>query len=301
MTKIVDGSSVYGDTWAQGGSVEVMEFVSADGLSAQFDVMHGAYGRFMLPVELYDEIVPLQAGSRFIGARHGTRALVLPVYLDGPVSGRLALRALARVLDPMRGVGTLRVLYGQNPGRQIAVVYEGGLEVLDESWADRATPVLAFRAFDPYWTDASEQTTIVTPGSNVAAIWFNVWTTWFPLSFSSSSVFADLAITNTSDVVVWPIITTTGPGDDLIVANMTTNQALSLPGHVADASLIVFDSRPGYKTATRDGANCFAQLASTSAFWPLLPGTNRVTIQFTNITQARSQVQISFRPRYLAA
>jgi hypothetical protein len=300
MTKVLDGSATYGQVVSP-ANVEVVEFVSADGLSAQFDVLRGAHGRMMPPIELWDEIVPLQSGSRFIGARHGTRPLVFPVFLDGPVSGRLELRSLARVLDPLRGLGTLRILNGAYSGRQITCVYESGLDQLSEELPDWVMPTLAFRAFDPYWTDASEQSQIITPGSNVSAAGFNTWTTWYPLIFSSTTIFADLSITNASDAVVWPIITVTGPGTDLQLTNVTTSQSLVLPGSIADGSRVVFDSRPGYKTVTRDGVNIFSQLTATSAFWPLLPGTNRITITFSSTTPARTQVVITFRPRYLAA
>lgn len=283
------------DPWVPDAYCETHEWRSADGEVIRFVTRTEAQQRMMPPVTLNTIRVPQAQGGRFQFARHDIRLATLPVVLPGPQDGRDELRRWARVLDPVRGEGTLTVVQGPYAGRQLVCAYETGLETLSEEYPLLGLTVLAFRASDPYWQDATESSITATVDSTA-----HTWFPFLPLILGASDVFASLTITNTGDVDAWPVVTVAGPGIELNVRNDTTGLGWSFSGAVPAGSALVVDHRPGHKAARLDGFNAFGRLSDDSTLWPLVPGPNRITIGFADVTLA-SAVRFAWRNRWLSA
>jgi hypothetical protein len=281
--------------WQPDADCETHEWRSSSGDVIRFVTRTEAEQRMMPPVTIHTVRVPQAQGGRFRGARHDERLATIPVVLPGPTLGRDELRRWARALDPLKGEGTLTVVQGAYAGRQLQCVYETGLESFAEEHQALGLTTLAFRAADPYWQDAIVSSLIATIDST-AFTWFP----FLPLVLGSSDVFAAATITNSGDVDAWPVITTTGPGTDLTVQNLTTGQSWHFEGTIEAGSTLVVDHRPGHKSARLDGVNVFGRLSDQSVLWPLVPGPNRISIGFASATAA-SQVAFSWRNRWLSA
>jgi Phage tail protein len=283
------------DPWTPDTYCETHEWRSALGETIRFVTRTEAQQRMMPPVTINTIRVPQAQGGRFRFARHEERLVTIPVVVPGPTAGRDELRRWARALDPLKGEGTLTVVQGAHAGRQIVCAYEAGLDTFAEEYPLLGLTTLGFRAADPYWQDAAEQSLVATIASTSYT-----WFPFLPLVLGASDVFAAVTITNTGDVAAWPVITAVGPGTELNVANTTTGESWDLTGAINAGSTLVVDHRPGHKSARLDGVNVFGRLADDSVLWSLAPGANRISIGFGNATAA-SKITFAWRNRWLAA
>jgi hypothetical protein len=282
--------------WEPDLDCETHEWRSPDGETIRFVTRTEATQRFMPPVAIHTVKVPQAAGGRFRSARHDERLVTLPVVLPGPATGREELRRWARALDPMKGEGTLTVVQGDYAGRQLACVYEGGLDSYAEEYAELGLTTLGFRAAEPYWLDGVESS--VTTTLNQTA---NTWFPFLPLILGEAvNAFSTVTVTNSGDVDAWPVVTAIGPGTVVTLTNLTTGLMWSAVGNIGDGSSLVVDTRPGHKTVRLDGTNAFSWLTDESVLWPLVPGPNRISIGFGNATTA-SSVSFAWRNRWLSA
>ncbi len=257
-------------------------------------------GAGMPPIELASELVPEQAGARFRHARHDVRVVDLTLaprsFAGDPDEVRTKLRSLYRALDPVRGAGRIRRIRPSGESRDLVCYYSGGLELeeRDPAWQ---VAVATFRAFDPYWRDSSDA--LVTFGD--ANAFFPV----LPLEVSSEETLGATTVTNDGDVDTWPVWEVVGPGDNLRLINDTTGKVLELTaaGGVALAAgeTITIDTRPGAKTVRLgDGTNLYPKLTTASSLWPLIRGTQAMTIELQNVA-TESRVNLTYRRRYLGA
>jgi hypothetical protein len=266
--------------------------------------MEGREGRFGPPPLFELERVPLQPGQRFRNVVHGSAVVHVPVAFYGSTATalRTSLRKWARLLDPIRGDGTLRVTGPGGDTRDLVCRYTGGLDTAIESdysdLANKFTVILMFTTEQPYWQDSSD--TVAGPWvTGTAATFFP----FFPLVLSDSTVFASVTVDNTaSDAEAWPVWTIRGPGANPILRNLSSTKFLSLPITLAIGDVVTIDTRPGQKTIIKqDGSSLFGSLTSTSSLWSLLASTvNSIRIEMSSATAA-SQVQMNFRHRYLSA
>ena len=287
--------------WVPDTDCETHEWRSALGEVIRFVTRVDAQQRMMPPVSIHTIRVPQAQGGRFRYGQHSERLVTLPVVVPGPTAGRAELRRWAAALDPLKGEGTLTVVQGAYAGRQLVCAYEAGLDTFAEQYPLLGLTTLAFRAADPYWQDATEQSVTATIDSK-AFTWFPFAGSWAqnPLRLGASDVFAVATITNTGDVNAWPVITTVGPGTDLTLTNQTTGLMWRLSGNIAAGATLVVDHRPGHKSARLDGVNVFGRLTDDSSLWPLVPGPNRISIGFAGGTAA-SRVSFAWRLRWLSA
>ena len=274
---------------------EILEYVSADGLRVTLAVERGTTGRLMPPVDIWEDTVPLMAGSRYRGARHGARTIVLPIVTGGLRYGRDELRALARVLDPMRGMGSLRqiVVSGGvfNRARLINCVYEAGLDSFREDYPHFGRAALMFRCPDPYWTDADELVRDFTP-SNIETEWFP----FFPLDLAGTNIRGEFSITNTGDADAWPSVEVGGPGRDFEFHNLTTGQYMRVAGEVPAGRQLRIVTQPGARAVMLNADNWFGRLDRASTLWGLAPGFNLLRVLY--VTES-SRVGVRWRLRYL--
>jgi len=283
------------DPWVPDTDCETHEWRNPLGETIRFVTRTEAEQRMMPPVTIHTVRVPQAQGGRFRHARHEERFLTLPVVLPGPTAGRTELRRWAKALDPLKGEGTITVVQGDYPGRQLVCAYEAGLESFAEEYPLLGLTTLMFRAADPYWQDSIESQVLAQPDEGIIT-----WFPFLPLELGASDVFSGTAIENTGDVDAWPIVTVTGPGLDVTVANRTTGQSWQILGEMVAGETLVVDHRPGHKTVRLNGATAFGELTDTSSLWPLVPGGNHVEIVLGAVTEG-SSVLFTWRNRWLAA
>jgi hypothetical protein len=271
------------------GSAELVTYVNAEGESIQFVVARGATGRFMPPVDIWEDTVPLVAGSRYRGSRHAARDVILPVITGGIRYGRDDLRRMAHVLDPAKGMGGLRSSAAQ---RELSCVYRAGLESLSEDYPHFGRANLLFRATDPYWHDNVMQVRDFVP-SEIQTEWFPI----FPLSIAPTNVRGEFSVNNNGDADAWPEVDVSGPGDDFRFTNMTTDRFTAITGNIPAGRVLKITTEPGNRGVALDNDNWFNRLERGSSLWQLVPGFNMLRVTFR--TEA-SRVQIRWRLRYLA-
>jgi len=283
---------------------EQLHWVDVDGAAhdlltsaTDVEVEWGVSGRHMPPVKLFEEEVPGQHGSRFREARFGPRDIALPITVKGstPADLRAKVRAWATRFDPTRGAGTLRATDTEGMQRQVTCRYAYGMEGQEvaENGLLWQRQVVVFRANDPFWLDTSPISDTWTVGEPATFFPF------FPLTLSSSEVFADVSVNNDGDVETWPSWTIVGPGSGLVLRNLTTGKVLSLTATLAAGDTVTIDTAPGVKTVVdAAGANLYSGLSSISSLWSLARGANRVHVELTGAS-ADSSVTMQYQRRWL--
>ena len=136
--------------------------------------------------------------------------------------------------------------------RQIGATYTGGLDAAQENWPGGLLVPLVLRCPDPYWTDGVTQNTSAAPGAT------------------------GVDVVNDGDYETWPVITLTGPSYSPILTNTSSNLKIAIVG-TANTQLIV-DCRPGRRSVTIDGTPNYSALTADSELFPLVVGSQRITI-----------------------
>jgi hypothetical protein len=278
-----------------------ISWISPDGLEYSISDNHlikaGSDGLYMPPIDFVEEDVALQHGSRLREVLVRPREIDLPIYVDGTneVDLRNQLRMLIRLLNPLKGDGKLRVKGPDGSQRELVCRYKGGLEISEKSDSKIGNlqgVVLVLRAFDPFWYDTTTQVHTFTTGQPATFFPF------FPMRLSSSTVFADTTVENTGDVEAWPEWIITGPGDTIILRNLTTGEVTQLNVDLGRGESITIDTRPFHKTITRNnGINDFNTLTDDSSLWALQEGINNIRLEMSNAT-SESSIQLSYKNRY---
>lgn len=280
---------------------EVIEWIDADGVATVLEVQWGASGRFMPPVDMEEEQVPGQPGSRLRDVEHGPRDFVLPLWIgdSSPAALRLLIRDLVGKMDPTRGPGRIRVTSTAGDQREITCSYSSGLDLVEkfgDAGPEFQRAPLVMRAHDPYWYAVSEVVHKWGPGEP---------STFFPLPpirLSSSEVFADVTVDAVGDAPeTWPVWTIQGPGADVVLRNVTTGKSLTLDIALAGESVTI-DTRPGRKLITlSDGTNLWGEVVMPSSLWPLKRGLNAIRVEMASAVASTAYVQMSLKPCYLTA
>lgn len=266
-------------------------------LHPNFKVLKGMNGRFMPPVALIEEEVPFIQGSRLREVKVKARDVDIPLMIQGnsEVDLRNKVRDALRMFNPLKGDGKLRSVSVDGSQRELTCRYSGGFEGKEDNntkgdtWQ---TLVLVFRAFDPFWYDTS--TNVQTFQIGEPATFFP----FFPLRLSSSTVFSDTTVDNTGDVETWPEWIVTGPGENIVLRNLTTGEITHLETSIQEGESITIDTRPFHKTVTKnDGTNLFYTLSDDSSLWTLQEGKNSIRLEMSNATE-ESNIQLSYRNCY---
>lgn len=281
---------------------ESIFWVDPDDGVTELDCEWDASGRFAPNPVFEADGVPGQSGKRLRFVRHDVHEFALKFWLYEPSEEllRTTLRSTVYRMDPTRGIGRLRVVAPGGDSREIFCRVASGLgvsEVLGEDSAFYAQRIGAtFLAHDPYWYSVGD-TAIVYTGDTEVATFFP----FFPLRLSASSVFVnDSAISNPGDLEAWPVWTIEGPGSNIVMSNLTTNQSLTLNTAVSSGQSVTIDTRPGAKTVLNDdGTSLFPLMTATSTLFSLQRGDNHIQVAMDS-TSTTSAIRLAFRPRYFA-
>jgi hypothetical protein len=264
--------------------------------SPNFEILVGPTGRFMPPVDLVEQQVPFQPGTRLKQAYVKSRDIDLPLGITGVSKSdlRTQIRNLLNMFNPLAGDGQLKIIAEDGSQRLITCRYSSGLEI-QETGLSWQSVIIVLKAFDPYWYDPNPIVQTFTVGT--PATFFPM----LPMRLTSSTVFADTTIANNGDVESWPTWIITGPGDTIYIRNLTTGEFININYTLAPGDTITIDTRPGKKTVTfGDGTNLYPNMSSDSSLWALQAGNNQVRIEMQN-SQVTSNVQLSYQNRYWGA
>ncbi|WP_086846729.1 phage distal tail protein [Amycolatopsis kentuckyensis] len=282
-------------------SAEISQWIAVDGTVTTLDVDWDASGRFAPPPVFASTGVPGQPGERLREVRHGIKEFTVKLTLAASDEGslRTAQRALVKAMNPVRGPGTLRVTSPLGDVREILCYYSDGLGMDEKegvSGPSMQQADVTFRAFEPYWRDASDISISYTVG--VTPTFFP----FFPLRLTSSQIAVDATVSNNGDVETWPVWQINGPGNSITLRNITTGELLTLTGVTLTAGqFITVDTRPGYGTVKmNDGTSIFSALTATSSLWSLAEGSNAVRLEMTGATAGASALQLNYRQKYLS-
>lgn len=281
-------------------SAEINEWVGPDGTIVTLDVDWDASGRFMPEVLHLEDTVPGQDGSRWretLFEAHEFTLKLTVVASDEP-GLRTAVRNMVSSMNPKRGEGAIRVTSPLGDVREIGCRVASGLgidEKPDMSGPTMQQAAVTFRAFDPLWKDTSDQSNTFVVGTPPP--FFPI----FPIRLGSSQIAVDDSITNSGDDETWPVWTINGPGSAIILRNLTTEGSLALSTVLGVGESIVIDTRPGYKTVTRqDSSNAFGDVDITTEMWPLAIGSNAIRLEMSGADPGASALQVLWRQRYLS-
>ena len=194
----------------------------------------------------------------------------------------------------------------KRPGRPVKRL-TGRMRKLDPEYANVIhgyVPIdVEFLAHDPVFYADTETTTELplgwlTGGGFAAPV-------VAPIYVQDGTVAADRPgwVTNNGDADAWPIIRVTGPCANVSVIHVASGRILAMPTLVLSAGQWVeLDTRPGYRTVTREnGGNASAYLSPSSRIdlFSLPPGTSEMRwTAFDNTNSAR--MRLTWRDAYIA-
>lgn len=280
---------------ADGGELNLNDWVN-------YFCLQNKSGVWAPPYTINSTKMPLSEGSQFRSVDVGEGGVDLSVKIKAAdkESLRLMLRNLTYRMDPTRGKGQLKIT--TDVDTRILYCLPEGLSKVTEN--DRfAEATLSFTANDPFWYSDSENETVVENGGVAVYKFFS--TSFFPIRLVNSTTYAVRTVTNSGDKDVYPIWTITGPGDTIILRNMTTGKSLSLGSLVlSPGQVLVIDTTVGIKTIKINGElgnpEYFAYLDKLSSMWPLKKGNNNLSVQMTN-SSTNSRIKLTFTPRFGSA
>ncbi|WP_129692313.1 phage distal tail protein [Gottfriedia acidiceleris] len=277
-------------------------WIDANGTEYSFDtsnmkVLLGMRGKFMPPIEYVEDEIPLQPGAVLRAFKVKPRDIDIPLFIkaSSEIELRNLVRSTLRMVNPLKRDGQIKVVSSDGSQRVLNCRYTGGFEG-DEGQENSGIlwqkTLLTFRAFDPFWYDSSTVVQTFTTGQPATFFPF------FPLRLSSSTVFADIAINNRGDVETYPEWIVKGPGDGIVIRNLTTGEVINLNTTLSIGETLIINTKPLKKSIKKtDGTNLFSSQSDDSSFWALQPGQNSIRIEMSNAT-TDSSVQLSYTPRY---
>lgn len=296
----------------------IVQWINPDGIVTNLDDP-GNYLRVLGPIkgvgmpDVKHDSGPIfdEAGEWWRSTRYQARDVSIGMALHASDGGgqaiRARLRTLARLMSPVRGLGTLRFIDGY-VARDLRCRYSGGLspDVMSEDWSDEDwfEVGVGWTAFDPWFYDTADSVAVFAV-AGIGTPFFPMFTgpTDMGPHLNASSVYQSLEISNVGDGNIWPVWTIVGPGSNPILLNETTGLKLDLSNNggltLGAGDTLTLDTRPGARTLTlQEGTNVFPQMTDDSSIWPLGVGTSRLTVTMGGAVP-QSNVTLTYRNRYL--
>lgn len=282
---------------------EHFTWIPPEGDELDLIVERNVEGHFAPSATFTIDSSPLTDGAFVRQVRHEPKRLTLPIIIKGTdrVDVRQKVTSLLRSMNPKRGPGALRRRLDEYESyKYLPRVYvEDGLQLseIDSSTSGKCWQRigLLLLAEDPYWWDESvEQFTFEYEATT------STFFPFFPLSLLASSVFGLSTVSNDGDVEAFPLIYIEGPGSSIYVRNITTGAFLHLDMNLLAGETITVDTRPGYKTITKqDGTNLFSYQGTGSSLFSLDRGSNQIQIEISSADPDTS-VSFAFQQRWLS-
>ncbi len=257
----------------------------------------GAAGFGAPPLEITREVVPGMAGARTRQKKHGINEITLPLHVRADSFEALenTLRDMVQRFDGLQGDGVLGRVSTSGRVSELACTVTEGLRLDQAQMLGNSSIKLemTFQADDPYWLGEVQSPPAISGAAGES--WFPI----LPIRLSGSTLLGTSTITTSTAVPTFPVWTVNGPGVNPTFTNLTTGRTFAFKNtNLAAGEQITIDTRDYRKTVVGPGgANYFPRLASYD-FWPLVRGTNQVSVQMSNAT-SESFIGYSYREKRL--
>lgn len=264
-------------------------------------LIYGSTGLGIAPATI--EAAPVLAGHGSIlkGRRLDEREIFIPLVLEAPTMTELdEVRAeLMRFVSPLdESALTLRVTPpGDGPYREIPVYYAGGLDgdFGDGYHGTHQTIGLKFKALAALWygepISVQQQT---NPGSKP---FLSTTKNFFPVMLAGSTVTGEITLDVAGDAPTFPVWRVTPPGEDFRITRRGSPERFYIDGLMTQGYEIDMEAGTVRDTS---GADLWGRVSLDSTMFALPPGVNVLNVAMVNATEA-SMIEVSYRPRYLAA
>lgn len=253
----------------------------------------GIYG---IPTTIVEHDVPLQPGTREQWIHLAKNDIRFPLRIFGatPQLQDQNRRVLSEAMRPTRGVGILQHTADDGVVRQLNCREVSRLRDVAERGPGSIKVGLQFTAADPFWYDVNWTTLTFTPAGAVAFF----QTPFFPLHLSAGGLSSSFTVENAGQDVAWPVWQIVGPGINPTLTNLTTGQVLAATITLTAGQSLTIDTRPNFLSVTReDGSQQWATIADTSSLWPLIVGSNAITLSMSG-TSTASALSLQYKQRY---
>jgi hypothetical protein len=121
---------------------------------------------------------------------------------------------------------------------------------------------------------------------------------FFPIVLASSTVDGAYVLNISGDAECWPTWNVTGPGEDLLIENVTTGERIFISGEFGEN--VTIDTKNGdiYSDTYQHG-ELWKRVSLDSVLFPLAPGENRVIITMVN-ARPNSEVVLTYQETWKA-
>lgn len=230
---------------------------------------------------------------------YGRRPVVLSGIILNPASPtqRNARQALlSRASNAMRTGGDATLTWTPSGGvqQQIVVRRQQPLRI---SGAWQKTFQLPLVAADPrVYSSALHTSTVITSVSGVSA--GRVYPKVYPIKYAAAAPLGQLLVTNGGDALTYPLIRVFGPGNNPVIYNFTTGQAIRLIYSLGVGDWLTIDTL-NHTVLLNDAVSRYSVVDFTNtSWWGLLPGVNDLRIAFDTYI-AGSSLQVNYRDAWL--
>lgn len=284
-------------------------FIAPDGETVNLNdrqntfLMIGMAGDLMPTWTFTEQQSPAFDGAIIKDASINARDITIPVYVrDVSRSAVLnRVRSIIKAMSPAKGDGRL-IINSDGSVRVLNCRFKNGF-ANDGQGSFQLTnwmkSMIVFRAGDPYFYDQTPTTFDVAYEERDTSFFpIPPMQLYNPNVFSGSGE-ATPTVNNAGDVQTWPIIKIYGAGENPVITNLTTGKKIEITKTMLDGEIIIIDTDPVKKTVT-DGAggNLWPNLSADSTLFPLVPGSNKISIMFSNPT-TNSKIQFIYKLAYL--
>jgi hypothetical protein len=208
--------------------------------------------------------------------------------------GTYRLSTTFTVPEGAAGVG-VRLFLGHGKSATDAVYWDSmTLEegTTDGSYFDGDTPSDGVHAYQ--WTGTQHASpSVQVPAASVRA-------PFFPVVLASSTVEGAFVLDVQGDAEAWPAWEITGPGEDLLIENVTTGDRIFVSGEFKEKVTIV--TRPQEQDITSPGATSgelWDRVSVDSVLFPLPPGESHIKMSLVGASAA-SKVTVTYREAWKA-
>lgn len=260
-------------------------------------MLPGLRGWTMPPINHYKDQYASVDGARWRGMSIGEREVFWPIQIYSNQGSQEWLdwdSAFWRTMDP-RETGLWTVIQPNGKRRSLRLRFKSdgtGEFQVDPAIMGWTNYGITLDAEQPLWV--GEQVTSEPFDASLGSTGF------YPVSgsviaISPGNTLSSAAISNPSDVPVWPIWTLTGPFTAASVA--IGGQSLTVPFSVADGATLIINTDPTVQTAKVGSTDRILDLSSR-AFAPVPVGEN---IPLGISMTGTGSVSLSFTPLYYRA
>lgn len=286
--------------------------LSNDGIDSPWFTMDGPAGWQAPPFELVTDPLP-RGGEQLRFVRQQPKTMHWPIYIGNRESHekftgyyRQLVRAIVLTAIDQKP-GYLRVARPNGRYRQIACVYQEGLEGEAGENYSFAKPTVSFWCPDGFWSSDRATTAardFVAAGAGTSGNFYAPF-----LSVGSSKVLTGSAsdpatvVTNPGDVLAWPTWKIVGPMTKLTARNDTAGTRFSLTYNLAAGQTItIATNRPSVRGPGDANLTKYVDWFNPAGteLWPLLRGNNNVFFQLDGANTG-THVEMNFVPRYATA